>query len=102
MVCSMQVCRRRNGRDYWGGPFSCGMKYVEESKGTTCGEVFVCRRGFARTIAALLMPPDLREWVREGHLAHHVSDMVEALDLRGFYERYEGDRAAQLAVSIHR
>ena len=37
------------------------------------------------------MPPDLREWVREGHLAHHVSDMVEALDLRGFYERYEGD-----------
>ena len=39
----------------------------------------------------LLMPPDLREWVREGHLAHHVSDMVEALDLRGFYERYEGD-----------
>ena len=39
----------------------------------------------------LLMPPDLREWVGEGHLAHHVSDMVEALDLRGFYERYEGD-----------
>ena len=31
--------RRRNGRDYRGGPFSCGMKYVEESKGTTyCGE----------------------------------------------------------------
>ena len=24
-------------------------------------------------------------------MAHHVSDMVEALDLRGFYERYEGD-----------
>ena len=39
----------------------------------------------------LLMPPDVREWVPEGHLAHHVSDLVEALDLRAFYAPYEGD-----------
>lgn len=29
----------------------------------------------------LLLPQDLREWVEEGHLAHHVSDRVDALDL---------------------
>ncbi len=37
------------------------------------------------------MPPDLREWVPEGHLAQHVSDLVEGLELGEFYERYEGD-----------
>ena len=25
----------------------------------------------------LLLPQDLREWVPEGHLAHHVSDLVD-------------------------
>ena len=39
----------------------------------------------------LLLPQDLREWVGEGHLAHHVSDLVDALDLSPFYEPYEGD-----------
>ena len=39
----------------------------------------------------LLMPPDLTEWLPAGHLAHHVSDLVDGLDLREFYERYEGD-----------
>ena len=38
----------------------------------------------------LLMPPDVREWVPEGHLAHHVSDLVEGLDLQAFYAPYEG------------
>ena len=33
----------------------------------------------------LLLPQDLREWVAEGHLAHHVSDLVDALDLSAFY-----------------
>ena len=28
----------------------------------------------------LLLPPDLQEWVPPGHLAHHVSDVVDALD----------------------
>ena len=38
-----------------------------------------------------LLPQDLREWVGEGHLAHHVSDLVDALDLSAFYAPYEGD-----------
>ena len=38
-----------------------------------------------------LLPQDLREWVPEGHLAHHVSDLVDALDLDAFYAPYEGD-----------
>lgn len=39
----------------------------------------------------LLMPPALREWLPEGHLAHHVSDLVDGLDLSVFYAPYEGD-----------
>ena len=39
----------------------------------------------------LLLPPDLREWLPEGHLAHHISDVVDGMDLVGFYRRYEGD-----------
>ena len=39
----------------------------------------------------LLLAPDLREWVGEGHLAHHVSDLADSVDLSGFYAPYEGD-----------
>ena len=39
----------------------------------------------------LMLPPDLREWVPEGHLAHHVSDLVDAVDLSAFYAPYVGD-----------
>ena len=39
----------------------------------------------------LLLPADLREWLPEGHLAHHVSDLVDGLDLTAFYRPYEGD-----------
>ena len=39
----------------------------------------------------LLLPPDLQEWVPPGHPAHHVSDVVDALDLTAFYAPYEGD-----------
>ena len=39
----------------------------------------------------LLLPPDLREWVSEGHLAHYVSDLVDAVELSAFYGRYRGD-----------
>ena len=40
---------------------------------------------------SLLLPPDVREWLPEGHLAHHVSDLVDDLDLTAFYALYEGD-----------
>ena len=39
----------------------------------------------------LLLSPDLREWLAPGHLAHHVSDLVDALELSAFYAAYEGD-----------
>ena len=39
----------------------------------------------------LLLPSDLRDWLPAGHLAHHVSDLVDGLDLKAFYARYEGD-----------
>ena len=39
----------------------------------------------------LLLSPDVREWLPSGHLAHHVSDPVDALDLSAFYAPYEGD-----------
>ena len=40
---------------------------------------------------ALLLPPDYEIGCREGHLAHHVSDLVDGLDLTAFYAPYEGD-----------
>src|SRR5215213_8991918 len=39
----------------------------------------------------LLLPPSLREWLPEGHLAWFVIDAVAALDLRSFYAAYRAD-----------
>ena len=39
----------------------------------------------------LLLAPDVREWLPPGHLAHHVGDLVDALELSAFYVPYEGD-----------
>src|SRR6059036_872405 len=40
---------------------------------------------------SLLFPPSPRDWLPEGHLAFFIADTVAALDLRAFYEPYEGD-----------
>ncbi len=40
---------------------------------------------------SLLLPPDVREWLPEGHLVHHISDLVDGLDLTAFYLPYAGD-----------
>ena len=40
----------------------------------------------------LLLPPDLREWLRPDHLALYVSDIVEQLDLSAILNRYEEGR----------
>ena len=37
----------------------------------------------------LLMPPSIREWLPEGHLAYFVSDVVDGLDLSAIYASYE-------------
>ena len=39
----------------------------------------------------LLLPPSLREWLPEDHLAWFVIDAVDALDLRAFYADYRED-----------
>src|SRR5215210_1299667 len=39
----------------------------------------------------MLWPPDLREWLPAGQLAHFVIDTVDELDLAGFYGVYRAD-----------
>src|SRR5260370_41552736 len=39
----------------------------------------------------LLLPPDLREWLPEGHLALFISDVVDGLGLQPILESYESD-----------
>src|ERR671910_349967 len=39
----------------------------------------------------LLLPPSLREWLPEGHLAWFVIDAVAAFDLSAFYAAYRVD-----------
>src|SRR6188474_2628601 len=39
----------------------------------------------------LLLPPSLREWLPEGHLAWFVIDAVAQLDLSAFYAAYRAD-----------
>lgn len=36
----------------------------------------------------LLLPPSLKEWLPEGHLAYFISDTVDSLDLSAFHARY--------------
>jgi len=40
---------------------------------------------------AFLMPPDLRDWLAEGHLAWFVIDAVEQMDVAAFYAAYRRD-----------
>jgi transposase len=40
----------------------------------------------------LLLPPDLRQWLRSDHLALYVSDIVEQLDLSAIMNAYEEGR----------
>ena len=39
----------------------------------------------------LLLPPSLRDWLPEGHLAYFVSETIDALDLKALYKCYDGD-----------
>jgi transposase len=40
---------------------------------------------------SFLMPPDVREWLPEGHLAWFVLDAVAQMDLDAFYGAYRRD-----------
>jgi len=39
----------------------------------------------------MLMPPSVREWLPEGHLAFFVLDTVAELDLAAFFAAYRAD-----------
>jgi len=43
----------------------------------------------------LLLPPSLRDWLPEDHLAYFVSDVVEQLDLRAIESVYEEEERGQ-------
>jgi transposase len=43
----------------------------------------------------LLLPPDLREWLEEGHLSYFILDVVETLDLSEIYASYDGSRGGR-------
>jgi transposase len=38
-----------------------------------------------------LLPPSLSDWLPEGHLSYFVGEIIDRMDLEGFYARYEGD-----------
>ena len=40
----------------------------------------------------LLLPPSLRQWLDEDHLAYFVSDVVDQLDLSAIHAVYEKER----------
>jgi transposase len=43
----------------------------------------------------LLLPPDLREWLPEGHLAYFLLDVIGELDLSEIYGSYDGSRGGR-------
>lgn len=40
---------------------------------------------------SFLLPPSLRDWLPQGHLAYFISDTIDQLDVSALHERYEGD-----------
>jgi hypothetical protein len=45
----------------------------------------------------LLLPPSLKEWLPEDHLAWFVLASTEEMDLSAFYGAYRGDRHGRAA-----
>jgi len=45
----------------------------------------------------LLMPPSLREWLPQNHLAWFVLEAVEQMDLTAFYAAYRADGHGRVA-----
>jgi transposase len=45
----------------------------------------------------LLLPPDLREWLPEDHLAYFISDTIDVMDLSAIEASYDGSQGGQPA-----
>ncbi len=43
----------------------------------------------------LLLPPDMKEWLAQGDLVYFIMDVVDRLDLRPIYSRYDGSKGGQ-------
>ena len=48
----------------------------------------------------LLLPADLREWLRSDHLALYVSDLVDQLDLGGIMRAYVGVQCDRFCIVV--
>jgi transposase len=46
---------------------------------------------------SFLMPPDVRDWLPEGHLAWFVLDAVAGMNLSAFYDSYRRDGVGRRA-----
>src|SRR5947209_15023521 len=46
---------------------------------------------------SFLLPPDVRDWLPEGHLAWFILDAVAGMDLSGFYGSYRADGVGRRA-----
>ena len=46
---------------------------------------------------SFLLPPDVRNWLPDGHLAWFVLDAVACMDLREFYASYREDGVVRRA-----
>ena len=44
-----------------------------------------------------LLPPSLRDWLPEDHLAYFISDTVDAFDLSAFLAHYRSDGSGNVA-----
>lgn len=38
-----------------------------------------------------LLAPSPSDWLAEGHVAYFIGEIVDTLEVDGFYARYEGD-----------
>jgi transposase len=48
----------------------------------------------------LLLPPDMRQWLPEGHLVHFILDVIEGLDLSRFKVNHRGTGSPQYPPSL--
>src|ERR1700733_8704748 len=46
---------------------------------------------------SFLLPPDVRDWLPDGHLAWFVLDAVAGMDMREFYGAYRADGVGRRA-----
>ena len=46
----------------------------------------------------LLLPPDLNDWLEEGHLVYFIREVVGELDLSGIYDDYHSPRAGSYSA----